>query len=98
MIKAVEAITRPGPTLPREVRGRHAGDRRAVGLGAAVDYLAALGMDAVRAHELELTAYALERLGALAGRDGLRARGSDERGGVVSFTIEGIHPHDLAAL
>jgi cysteine desulfurase/selenocysteine lyase len=68
----------------------------AIGLGAAVDYLQAIGMDAVRAHERELTAYALERLGSV---PGLRIYGPtdpDVRGGVVTFTVEGIAPHDLA--
>jgi cysteine desulfurase/selenocysteine lyase len=69
-----------------------------VGLGVAVDYLSGIGMDAVRAHERELTAYTLERVQEV---EGLRVFGppdADRRGGVVSFTIEGIHPHDLAEL
>ncbi|MGH9067166.1 MAG: cysteine desulfurase [Acidimicrobiales bacterium] len=70
----------------------------AVGLGAAVDYLQGLGMEAVRAHEIELTGYALERLAGRHGED-LRVLGpSDpaERGGVLSLAYKGIHPHDLA--
>ena len=69
-----------------------------VGLGAAVDYLSAIGMEAVRAHESDLTAYALERLPEL---EGLRVFGPTEaesRGGVISFELEGIHPHDLAEI
>jgi len=69
-----------------------------VGLGAAIDYLDAIGMDTVRAHERDLTARALERLGEI---EGLRIFGPpdpDRRGGVVSFEVEGIHPHDLAEL
>jgi cysteine desulfurase / selenocysteine lyase len=69
-----------------------------VGLGAAIDYLSAIGMDAVRAHERELTAYTLERLEDV---EGLRAFGPvdpDVRGGVVSLELKGIHPHDLAEL
>ena len=60
---------------------------QAVGLGAAVDYLSALGMDAVAAHEQAITAYALERLAAI---DGLRILGPAEpveRGGAISFTL-----------
>lgn len=67
----------------------------AVGLGAAVDYLQDLGMDAVREHERELTAYALERLPEA----GARVFGSmdpDERSGAVSFWFKDIHPHDMA--
>jgi cysteine desulfurase / selenocysteine lyase len=70
----------------------------AIGLGAAVDYLQALGLDEVRAHEQELTAYALrvlkDRFGA-----GLTIYGPDEaegRGGAVSFLFEGIHAHDIS--
>jgi cysteine desulfurase / selenocysteine lyase len=76
---------------------------QAVGLGAAVDYLTGLGMDAVAAHEREVTAYALE---TLAGVPGLRILGPTEigpdgpvdRGGAVSFTLGNVHPHDVATL
>ncbi len=74
-----------------------------IGLGVAVDYLTQLGMDQVAAHEEALTRYMLDRLSAVAGRSGakgLRIVGptSGPRGAVVSFTMEGIHPHDLATL
>jgi len=70
----------------------------AIGLGAAVDYLRALGLDAVRAHEQALTAYALD---ALAERFGERLTiygpsDLDRRGGVISFLFEGIHAHDIS--
>ena len=68
---------------------------QAVGLGAAVDYLEGIGMDAVRAHERELTAHALERLSGI----GARIFGPtdlDLRGGAVSFWLKDVHPHDLA--
>lgn len=70
----------------------------AVGMGAAVDYLDAIGMDAVRAHERELTRYALD---ALTDRFGDRVRvfgpaGADDRGGVVSFLFDDIHAHDVS--
>jgi cysteine desulfurase/selenocysteine lyase len=68
----------------------------AVALGAAVDYLSALGMKNVLAYEEELTGYALS---ALAEVDGLRVFGpASHRGGVISFALEGIHPHDLATI
>jgi cysteine desulfurase/selenocysteine lyase len=69
-----------------------------VGLGAAVDYLSELGMDAVREHERGITAYALQQLSEI---PGLRVHGPtevSERGGAVSFEIEGIHPHDIAEI
>ncbi|HWG97783.1 MAG TPA: cysteine desulfurase [Pilimelia sp.] len=68
---------------------------QAVGLGAAVDYLTGLGMDAVGRHEQALTAYALEALGAV---PGLRVHGPREpvgRGGTISFSVDGVHPHDV---
>ncbi|MBO0730558.1 MAG: SufS family cysteine desulfurase [Acidimicrobiaceae bacterium] len=70
----------------------------AVGLGAAVDYLNAVGMDTVREHERSLTAYALQALADRYGDD-LQVHGPtdlDRRGGVVSLTFRDIHPHDLA--
>ena len=69
-----------------------------IGLGAAVDYLSALGMEAVRAHEKELTAYALERLPEVPGLRIFGPPDPERRGGVVSFAMEGIHPHDIAEL
>jgi cysteine desulfurase/selenocysteine lyase len=68
----------------------------AVGLGAAVDYLRAIGMDRVRAAEAELTAYALERLGEVKGLRLFGPEELDQRGGVLSFTLGEIHPHDVA--
>ncbi len=70
----------------------------AVGLAAAVDYLTALGMDNVRAHEVELTSYALRTLTDRHG-DRITIHGPSEpaeRGGVLSFTYGDIHPHDVA--
>ena len=69
-----------------------------VGLGAAVDYLTGIGMDAVAAHEHRLTEYALERLGAI---DGLRVIGpetAEHRGGAVAFLTDGVHAHDLGQI
>jgi cysteine desulfurase/selenocysteine lyase len=71
---------------------------QAVGLGAAVRYLQDIGMDAVAAHEHELTAAALTELGGI---DGLRIIGpttSEQRGGAVSFVVDGIHAHDLGQI
>lgn len=68
-----------------------------IGLGAAIDYLTALGMDAVRAHEEELTSYALERLSE-AGATVYGPRDPTERGGAVSFWFKDVHPHDLAQI
>jgi len=68
----------------------------AVGLGAAVDYLTALGMQNVRAHEESITAYALEGLASVTGLTVLGPQQADQRGGAISFEIAGIHPHDIS--
>jgi cysteine desulfurase/selenocysteine lyase len=70
----------------------------AVGLGAAVDYLQTLGMESVRAHERSLTAYMLERLAEVPGLRVVGPPSAERRGGLASFTLEGIHPHDVAEL
>ena len=69
-----------------------------VGLGAAVDYLANLGMERVRAHEHQLTAYALERLAEVESLSVIGPTAADGRGGVISFELRGVHPHDVAEL
>jgi cysteine desulfurase/selenocysteine lyase len=70
----------------------------AVGLGAAIDYLNAIGMQNVRDHEHELVAYALAELQKV---DGLTIIGPSEpvdRGATIAFTLAGIHPHDVAQI
>ena len=68
-----------------------------IGLGAAVDYLTALGMDWVQRREHELVAYAMQQLGQI---EGLRILGpeAERRGGAVAFTLGDVHPHDIAAI
>ena len=70
----------------------------AIALGEAVDFLSGLGMDKIYAHEQHLLGYALERLSEV---EGLRIYGPmalEARGAAVSFTLEGVHPHDVAAV
>ncbi len=98
MISRVEREHSTWNDLPYKFEAGTSAATEAVGLGRAVDYLAALGMDRVRAHERDLTAYALERLPEV---DDIKLFGPsalDRRGGVVSFAIEGIHPHDIAEI
>jgi len=71
---------------------------QAVGLGAAVDYLSALGMHKVAEHEREITAYALERLREVGGLTVVGPKDAVMRGGAISFTLEGVHPHDVSQL
>lgn len=70
----------------------------AIGLGVAIDYLNGIGIDNVRAHEKEITRYALKRMGEIAGvrTYGPGAKDIEKRGGIVAFSIDGIHPHDIA--
>jgi cysteine desulfurase / selenocysteine lyase len=70
----------------------------AVGLGEAVEYLDKLGMERVRAHERALTAYMLERLAEVPGLRVVGPPEAERRGALASFTIEGMHPHDVAEL
>lgn len=69
----------------------------AIGFGAAVDYLEKIGMDAIAEHEHRLVAYAMQKLTTI---PGLQILGEQKgnRGGVTSFTLEGIHPHDVAQI
>jgi cysteine desulfurase / selenocysteine lyase len=69
-----------------------------VGLGAAVDYLNELGMDAVRRHEVEIVGYALEKLSQVEGLTIHGPKDPEQRGGVVSFWLDDVHPHDLATI
>jgi cysteine desulfurase / selenocysteine lyase len=69
---------------------------QAVGLGAAVDYLSALGMERVAAHEQALTEYALDGLRSVPGLRILGPSTSVERGGAISFELAGVHPHDVS--
>lgn len=71
---------------------------QAVGLGAAVDYLTGIGMDRVAAHEHEITQYALEQLGGIPAVHVMGPLEDVDRGGAISFTVDGVHPHDLMQL
>ena len=68
----------------------------AVGLGAAVEYLGDLGLDAVRAHEHAITGYALEGLATIPGLRVMGPLDPAQRGGAISFELDGVHPHDIA--
>ena len=70
----------------------------AIGLGAAVDYLCAVGIEKIHEHELALVGYLLPRLSEIPGVTVYGPRTLDDRVGVVSFNIEGIHPHDVATI
>jgi cysteine desulfurase/selenocysteine lyase len=95
MIRRVRFDETTWGELPHKFEAGTAPLAEAVGLGAAIDYLNELGLDAVGAHEHELTAYALERLAEI---DGVTLYGPppERRAGIVSFNVGDIHPHDVA--
>jgi len=69
----------------------------AIGLGAAVDYLCSVDINAVEAHEKQIMAYAMDRLSEVSGLK-LLGPALDQRGGVAAFTLNGVHPHDVAQI
>ena len=85
-------------TIPHKFEAGTPNAADAVGLAAACDYLSAVGMATVRAHEVALTRQAFELLEDVAGLRILGPRAPERRSGVLSFTIDGIHPHDLATI
>jgi cysteine desulfurase/selenocysteine lyase len=98
MIASVDFDSASWNELPYKFEAGTPPIAEAVGLGAAVDYLQGLGMERVRAHELELTGYMLERLAEVPGLRVVGPPSAARRGALASFTIEGIHPHDVAEL
>ncbi|HEV7586310.1 MAG TPA: SufS family cysteine desulfurase [Solirubrobacteraceae bacterium] len=98
MISSVELQSATWNELPSKFEAGTPAVAEAVGLAAAVDYLSALDMVRVRAHERALTAYLLERLAEIPGLRVVGPPDAESRGGLASFTIEGMHPHDIAEL
>lgn len=94
----IRRVTLDGSTwndLPYKFEAGTPAIAEAIGLGAAVDYLSSVGLDNIQAHEQALVAYAVERLAAM--RE-IRLVLPPVRSSVVTFTVEGIHPHDVAQL
>jgi cysteine desulfurase/selenocysteine lyase len=98
MIRKVEERTCSFADLPWKFEAGTSPIVEAVGLGAAVDFVDRLGLSAIRAHELELTAYALERLAEVPGVTIHGPRDPEARGALVSFALAGVHPHDVAEI
>jgi cysteine desulfurase / selenocysteine lyase len=97
MIRSVALDRTSWNELPYKFEAGTPAIAEAYGFGAAIDYLSEIGLPAIEAHEHELTGYALERLAEL---DWIRVFGppADRRAGIVSFEVEGIHPHDVAQI
>jgi cysteine desulfurase/selenocysteine lyase len=98
MIASVDLQTATWNDLPWKFEAGTPPIAEAVGLGAAVDYLGAIGMDQVRAHERALAAYMHSRLAEIPGLQIMGPEDPEQRGGLASFTIDGMHPHDIAEL
>jgi cysteine desulfurase/selenocysteine lyase len=95
----IETVTMERSTYAKAPHKYEAGTPpivEAVGLGAAVDYLAHVGMDAIHAHEKAITGYALEGMATIPGLTVLGPTDPSLRGGAISFEIDGVHPHDVA--
>jgi cysteine desulfurase/selenocysteine lyase len=97
MIRSVAVEETTWGQLPHKFEAGTAPIAEAVGFGAAIDYLTEVGLDAIAQHEHELTAMALERLSELPWVE-LYGPPADKRAGIVSFNLEGIHPHDVAQI
>ena len=97
MIQSVRLEKTTWGELPHKFEAGTAPMAEAVGLGAAIDYLSDLGFDAIAAHEHELAEYALGRLSELPWLT-LYGPPADRRAGIVSFNVEGVHPHDVAQI
>jgi cysteine desulfurase/selenocysteine lyase len=97
MIKTVHLREFVPNSLPHKFEAGTPAIAEAVGFGAAVDYLTSVGMDAIAAHEHEITEYALERLEEIPGVK-LFGPSAQHKGGVASFTFDGVHPHDVAQI
>jgi cysteine desulfurase/selenocysteine lyase len=97
MIQSVRLEKTTWGELPHKFEAGTAPMAEAVGLGAAIDYLSGVGFEAIAAHEHELAEYALGRLSELPWLT-LYGPPADRRAGIVSFNVEGIHPHDVAQI
>lgn len=95
----IESVTTDAITYDRSPQKFEAGTPpivEAIGLGAALDYMMQIGVERIAAHEDALTSYALSRLGEL---NWLRIFGTTpDKGGIVSFAVDGLHPHDVAMI
>ncbi|MBU6336200.1 MAG: SufS family cysteine desulfurase [Acidobacteria bacterium] len=97
----IASVSRDGATwapVPEKFEAGTPPIAEAVGLGVAMDFLSGLGMEAVRSHERELTAYMLERLDAIPGLSVSGPPEAAERGALASFTLDCAHPHDVAEI
>lgn len=98
MIKEVHTDQTIFHELPHKFEAGTPNIAGAIGFGAAVDYLSDIGMDAIRKHEKEITSYALSSLEKISSIQIIGSKDASKRGGVISFTLTGVHPHDVAQI
>ena len=98
MIRSVHLDRTSWNELPWKFEAGTPAIAEVVGMGAAIDYLQAIGLEAIHAHEARITAYALERLREVPGVTVYGPSEPTHRGGVVSFVLDGVHPHDVAEI
>jgi len=98
MIKRVDLDQSSYADVPARFEAGTPAIGEAIALGVAIDFLNSVGMSAIHAHEIELLRYALDRLGQVEGLTIYGPPTAYERGAVVSFTLAGVHPHDVAAI
>ena len=97
MIREVWADRATWNEIPYKFEAGTPAIAQVVGMGAGIEYLESLGLDAVHEHERDVATYALERLGAV-GVTVYGPESAEHRGGVVSFNVPEVHPHDLATI
>ncbi|MDN4072325.1 cysteine desulfurase [Fictibacillus terranigra] len=95
MIDFVDLYESSWKELPWKFEGGTPIIAGAIGLGAAIDFLQQIGLDNIHRHEEELAKYAMERMSEI---DGITIYGPKDRAGIVTFNIEGVHPHDVATV
>jgi cysteine desulfurase/selenocysteine lyase len=98
MIKTVKLRSFKPNDLPYKFEAGTPAIAETAGFGAAVDYLSRIGMDNIARHEHEITEYALERLEEIPGLKLMGPLSADKKGGVTSFTLDQVHPHDVAQI
>jgi len=97
MIKKVYLRSFTANDLPHKFEAGTPAIAEAIGLGAAVDYLNLIGMETIARHEQEITAYAIDQLSKIPGLTILGPQ-ADKKGAVLAFTLDGVHPHDVAQI
>lgn len=97
MIRQVKLRSFRPNSVPHKFEAGTPAVAESVGFGAAVDYLSGIGMERISDHEHSIIEYALERLEEVPGIKVL-GPGADKKGGVASFTFDGVHPHDVAQI